>query len=821
MFPENSLTLHRIFPQSGSQNVGFLEPVEEQQLDSLPNQSDLANVLPGARDAGLGEFLSRPLKVFSTTWSATAPVSFNINPIQLFLTSARVANRLTNFKLYKSSFKIKIICNGNSFYMGRALVAWNPLSSEDDYFYYTNADPLITFGHSVRLSQRQHIMIDPSQSAAGEIDIPFIWDSDFFDVPAVSANAARFGSLSCSTLVPLSLITEPTPGSVNPVAITIYVWAENVVMGGLTVEDIAGLVAQSGPDEYSGTVSSLASTISLAASKFVSAPYIGPYAMATSIASGAVASIAKLFGFSKPCMLEDAIPMRPTPVTSMATCVGKDGSVKLTVDPKQEVSIDPRIIGLGAKDDMDIVNIASVRSLVANFNWDYTQIYGTLLYTTLVDPGICYRVSDANKFLYVPACCGATLPFHYWSGSLEFTFEIVATAYHRGRLAFVYDPHRTPLIYETNVAYHNIVDISECRKVTIRIGQSQIESVRNHFQPLTSGEFFSASDRGGHGTVAITPTQILNAGNVGNGVLSVFVVNDLTAPNTTTNGIKVLMYVNACEDFRVYAPNSELYDYSYVYPQSGVEPIKEITTNTECPPYRIDIRSSDPGLAKIYCGENILSIRTILKRYVHYLTHHVTYTAVANLTNFEHAIYPLMYLNAVDTIHSTAVPGPINYVGHSYISYFRAAFTAIRGGTRWKVIPTKPFGPGKLSATLHADAITGLPAEIVINAGANTKPRGHLVANRTTHQGETMTLNPSNPGLEFEVPFYSNKRFIPAASSLETKFAINATGFRVLADINAIGETCSLYVASAEDFGLYHFHGFPTMVCNSSVIPIA
>jgi hypothetical protein len=816
-----------IFPQSGSneENVGFVEPKDEQQIEVFPERNDVARSLPGAADASLGNFLGRPLKVYYTQWTAGAPVSFDINPVALFLNSPRVANRITTFKLMRASFKVKVVCNGNSFYMGRLLVAWNPMSAMDDYFVYNGATDLETFAYSVRLSQRQHIMVDPSQSTGGELTLPFIWPKDFFDIPKITSDSVVFGSLSCTTIVPLSQVTEPVPGTVNPVGITVYAWAEDVELGGLTVEDLTSLSPQSGSDEYSGRVSSLASTVATAAHAFITAPYIGPYAMATSIAAGAIASVAKIFGFSKPNLLEEAVAMRPTAIRSLATCVGQDGAVKLTIDPKQEVTIDPRIMGLGGTDEMDIVNIASIPSLIGKFEWNYTHTYGDLLYASLVDPGICHQISNSDTRLFLPACSGVSLPFTYWSGSMEFTFEIVATAYHRGRLAFVYDPQRSPTTYETNISYNYVVDISECRKFKIRIGPSQTSAIMTRFQPLTSGEFMSIYFRGGHGTVGVTPTQILNAGGVGNGVLSVFTVNDLTAPSTTTTGVQILMYVNACEDFRVYAPNSDLYKYNYIVPQSGIEPISDITTNMECPPETVVVRSSDPGLSQIYIGENILSIRTILKRYVHYMAHQVVPSLFStNLVTFNHAIYPLMYLYARDTIHLNASANGINYVSHSYISYYRAAYTALRGGTRWKVVPTRPpeeSAGGYISASLEKGAVTNLPSEYVILTGVNTTPRSFLLANRSTHQGETLTVCDINPTLEFEVPFYSKSRFAVGSSSDETLNATQAPGYRILSNYSGIGSTCSLYVAAAEDLAMFNFHGFPAMTCNQSLIPLA
>merc|ERR1712127_414048 len=95
-------------------------------------------------------------------------------------------------------------------------------------------------------------------------------------------------------------------GGNDPVTVTIYLWAEDVVLTVPTYSSI--LVSQAGKysntingDEYgSGIISKPAAAIAKAAGALASLPVIGPYMTATQVASGAVANIAKMFGFSRP-----------------------------------------------------------------------------------------------------------------------------------------------------------------------------------------------------------------------------------------------------------------------------------------------------------------------------------------------------------------------------------------------------------------------------------------------------------------------------------------------------------------------------------------
>lgn len=802
-------TYLHIKPESGQheQCVTFSEPTEECTIEEKGSVPDPLRSLKGESDASLAHFLSRPTRVYSADWTTAGSLFSICYPWAVFTGNAKIVNRLTNFKLIRCNLHIKVVLNGNSFYYGRLMVSYHPLYLMDEY-----ASNETSFKDSVRPYQMQHILCDPSQSSGGEMVLPFTWDCDYMDVPNINSNTTNIGALNIRTLVPLAMATETA--ATRPVSVSIYAWAEDVELGGLTSTNASSIIPQSGSDEYTGgPISRIANTVKAIADPLAASPIVGSYARATSVAAGSVAAVAQLFGYSRPTDVEEPSQMKPKPISNLATTMGPDGSTKLTMDPKQEVSIDPAILGSVVKDELSINRIAGIDSLFAQFQWDFSDGTDTMLYNTMVDPCIYYK--DTN--CYLPACCGVTLPFEYWSGSLEYTFEFVCSAYHRGRVAIVYDPHQTPASYTTNVNYQQIVDISECRKFTVRIGNNQPQALRRRYRP---GESDTYLPNGGHGATRITYANITNAGSIGNGTISVFVVNELTSPTNLGTGITVLMSVRACEDFRVYQPGTGIYNFSYVIPESGVEPIKTKTVES-CAKFVVDIKGDTTNSPKVYMGEQILSIRSLLKRYTAYRTYEVSPTVDTNLTRFEHCIYPLHYLYAQETVDSPV----INFVGHTYISYFRCAFATIRGGTRWKIVPLTPPPAGGTTSSIMVmrvdNPVTSQGCtEVVLTAGSSTLPRSGLIAMQKSYGGTVLTCSSVNPCVEFEVPFYSNRRFLVGPSCQETVTGYYAPGFRVLSSYQALGERFQTYVAAAEDFTMAHFIGFPPMVYHS-VIPAA
>eukprot|EP01084_Bolivina_argentea_P113537 202308_1 len=106
---------------------------------------------------------------------------------------------------------------------------------------------------------------------------------------------------------------------------------------------------ESQADEYApnGIISSTSTTVARVAGLLTSAPSIGPYALATQMAASTVSNIARLFGYSRPPVLTDINSYKQMNLGNLANTNVSDAVMKLSLDAKQELSVDPRIMGLG------------------------------------------------------------------------------------------------------------------------------------------------------------------------------------------------------------------------------------------------------------------------------------------------------------------------------------------------------------------------------------------------------------------------------------------------------------------------------------------
>jgi hypothetical protein len=209
-----------------------------------------------------------------------------------------------------------------------------------------------------------------------------------------------------------------------------------------------------------------ASIIEKAAGALVTAPIIGPYMLATQLAASKVAAVARLFGFSRPIDVSPLNALVPRPAGNLTNYNLPDPSTKLSLDIKQELTVDPRITGIGGADELDIRSIAMRESYLTQFTWGTATPTETMLWNCRVNPVL--HDTMISEFHLTPAA-HVSLPFRLWRGSMEFRFQVVSSGFHKGRLAIAYDPNYFQSA-EYNIQYTRIVDISEEKDFTVKIG---------------------------------------------------------------------------------------------------------------------------------------------------------------------------------------------------------------------------------------------------------------------------------------------------------------------------------------------------------------
>jgi hypothetical protein len=633
-------------------------------------------------------------------------------------------------------------------------------------------------------------------------------------------------------------------GATDQVNISVFVWAEDVALSIPTSAEPGSLSPQAGDEYGDGAVSRPMGILARTAGMLTSVPGIGAYAKAAQMGASAMANVAQLFGYARPNDISDIKPLRPAYMGNMANTMIPDSATKLTLDPKQELTVDPKTMGLGSDDEMTVKSIAMRESYYVKFNWPTAAATEDLLWTSRVTPVVWDELSINGQTEYhFPATCFATLPFAKWRGTMKFRFQIVASAYHKGRLKIVYDPY-LQVTNEYNTNFTHIVDLAKQRDFSVDIGWGQPQSFCKTDSPVDSPLPYSTSGPFG------TPST---ANNDFNGYISVYVVNELTTPNSDVNNdIEVNVYVAMCDDFEVVEPTSLLTASLSVFPdaeaaaaQAAAPLEQQMGTESrqgedltqpdgdrnldEDKPQSIPVQETlAPKLSPtdytmdVFYGDPITSFRQVLKRYNFYGTYGPD-SAGSQIVNVTQNNFPLYRGYAADGFYnavSPTDPTPYNYFTNTLLNYITPAFGARRGGIRWKingqdtsrrnleiVVRRLPSGTG-------TQAITRSPYEQLNGFSQNQRANMSTQAMTAGLDGLHASASQQNPVLEYEVPFYDTFRFYPAKrieefeTTPDNLYALHEIQYMVQSIGSAI-TNITTYVSTGEDFMLAFYLGPP------------
>lgn len=821
-------------------------------------------------DVGLENFFSRPLKIYERQWALnTSFTNIILDPWTLFFTNPRVVNRISNFNLLRCKLHIKVVVNGNGFYYGRDLISYKPWPGVDE------VDVSAAQAHpAIQLSQMPHIWIDPTMNKGGEMVLPFFHIHNAINI--VDQGWNEMGRLIITNVVPLSHANGATTG----INYAIFAWAEEVTLavptsvepGSISPQAPAGseirptIRAQnqaghlqkpgvqqtkfnpsgkkkklspkktnliSREDEYKrdGVISKPAATLAKVAGYLENVPILQPYAKATAMAAEGVSKLASLFGYSRPIVLEDLHPMRPQPVGDLCTYNSADNSRKLTVDIKQETTIDTRVMGLQGDDELGVADLAQRESYLTGFTWSQSDATETLLWNCEVSPVLFdhYLVNGADAYEMTPMCWISQL-FHYWRGSIKYRFQVVCSSYHKGRLKIVYDP-KLPTSNEYNTNYTQIVDLAETRDFEIEIGWG------------SEYPYLNTRLMAGFGNSVFSTLPLSTPGsNYTNGIIAVYVVNELTSPKDANDDVGIMVSVSAGDDIEFTMPDALPAQHLNLFPMVTAEnqagqleqpKISDSVAADESQPVSATTEHSvaailpcDDHHDDVFFGDPVVSLRQLLKRYCFVGACPVAKGIVSNTTAYYQTVLhcaDFPYYKGYDPtgIHGTSTLKGFNYTQMTNLNYIVPAFAAWRGGLRHKyAISTPNYKNEVWKAVRLGPSFGGYSESYYLDAlSSQTRSMQALLATQRlvhTQQGAAVTSTAINPWLEFETPYYTTRRFLPGRklqingnnNSYYTGHELHGASVAIEGDMPRYVER---YVAAAEDFQVGFFVAVPVM----------
>lgn len=706
---------------------------------------------------GISNFLSRPVLLDTINWTATTSTVSYISPWTELIANPQYNKKLINFNGLRADVRLRFVLNGTPFHYGRAIAWYLPMTSRDDGSKLTRDSYLnriinhVTGGGVYGI---QHVVLDPTLSTPCEMLIPY--ESSFDYIPfngasTVLSSSKNLGVVGVSVDTALLSASQAVP---EPITIQVYGWFENVVLimptpyesvsaqqlpalERVSIEDF-DIEVQGGEATSKGPITRVASAIAATASVLKQIPFIKPFAMATEIGANAVSGIATIFGFSLPVTVDRYEVVKQHMASNWTYLSGRDTSVKVTLDPLQEVTVDPIAMGLSdPRDQMSYAYLMKIPTLLGRYTWAVGTAEGTTLCTHNVTPART-PCSPSNTFptTFYPSPLNALAHGHrYWVGTLKYRIEVICSAYHKGRIQVRYIPNGLGTLLSTPIpgfglpnAQTFIMDLSVDHKKEFTIGWCQ--EVPNR----VSAPMISSTDAGAP----------MNA-SLCNGLFTVEILTKLTAPATVAP-VKVLIFMEGTDQLRFIEPTN-IY-YSQVQIQGGQSEV--VSTGGDL----VSVHFGGPynlpsNYSQVIHGEQCVSLRSLLKRFVP-VGRFGNSTTGANVLK-EQLLEARVYLDPY--VGTTGTPYYATQYS-TYTDFWRLSYLGSKGGRRYKLLWT----PGSTLANALDPKRCMIYRAPFTDPASNAYPISFSDVSQRCGVGNFL-FNSTNEVVEFEIPDYSRRRY--------------------------------------------------------------
>ncbi len=596
------------------------------------------------------DVLLRPFKVASYTLSngntANTTVATDVDLWTLYLANAAVARKTGNYAGIRSSIKVTIVATFPGACYGSYVFSFVPNGGGGQVTYQSGG----TFSAIAGTDPYQmcngdyYVKIDGEKSEDAVVVLPFLWATDYADLPTGPAGSWLM-QVFCLTPLATAVPSGATTGNVA-------VFVQLMDDCKLITPVYQGKVVKSGAGkEFFSKVSKLA-TLGM----MVPNPVVAE--TSATIASGAAAGAAlcDVFGFTKERNPTQSTAVKQKGISSTANVNGDDASTISALFNDNRISINPSINSkTDGQDELAFGNLFDRWTLLSQFAWSQATATGNSLGTINVAPLFC-AATRPNMHFTTGGYVG--LPFSYWRGDMEYWINISASSLHRGSLQIIYQAVNSAAIAAdaSNVTNNRIIDVTGSMDVMLKVGFADNAPVLQN-EVLYTGLLPAG---------AFTDTQ--------NGTINFLVMNPLRSQNTASN-VTISVFAKCGKNMQFSVPRNGCIhidgtgtqttatDFSAFYSYQGIE--DEVDQQES---YAIVKSSGDYPINDILSGEVIASVRPLLQK-----------PMITNVVFSTTATTPIVPYGGVSNTKAAQ--------RFMYMIHYRILFCCLAASERFKFIP--------------------------------------------------------------------------------------------------------------------------------------
>lgn len=568
---------------------------------------------------GLKEFLAKPIRIATGVFGpGTADLPAHMAEIVLdytnFLATRHVwSDKLVGFLGIRATIVTRLLVNGNPFQQGRLLMSYNPMERETGTNTNIKRDVSLT-----QLTTLPHVELDVSCDTEAVLEIPYINLQTHLNM---FNNSGGWGVLRLDKYIPFNY---GTGSSTCPWEIWASLKDVQLVAPSKTniINDpiLAPLDAQMRTSNMKSNDvkdKEIEEQMSPLAKMFRSvgsvASYVPGVAKLSSLvgkldwASAVNALNPAYFGWSKPVNEMPIMRMNQCTYQGTNTCDGVEQAFQLALATTNKVATMPELGGVDI-DEMSIDYLKQIYAFAGYIEpWTTAQNPDTELYHVDLFPQIfaSYYTNGAAQGLWCPTPMAFVAGcFQYWRGSFKIRLKLAKTSFHSGRLCLTFNPGYTPIVSGGTSSTNPLANTQES------------DYVHREFIDIREGNEFEFV------IPYCSPVPYLQSGQP-MGILQIFVLNPLRAPDTVASSIAIAVEVAAAEDMEFSRPTDPFYK-PCILPGQNLEPLEAQMNSSieQCkkvvakPIGGCSVDSMDTKFAEVCIGEQIKSVKQLCLRTV-------------------------------------------------------------------------------------------------------------------------------------------------------------------------------------------------------------
>jgi len=675
------------------QNQGQTVADEALAMPTDLDQSYLNMSIANDKVHSISSFLQRPVRIFSgqftTSMLQNSPIFTGTFP-DLLLQDPMYNEKVRGFVGLRANVEVTVQVNAQKFQQGRLRLQYLPYHN-----YLIDKGNMVTATLTGRVSS-PGVDLDicggsnpQSRVAQAKFEIPYVSPHTYFNL------ITNYGTMGQITLFVYSPLVS---GSSEANSCEVTIWARFINpqlvfptgaaphFTSSTRRHFAQVLGEAKEIVRTGVVSNTLGTIAETLRTASRIPVLGSYMAIPEWVTNKGIAIAKLFGWSKPTVSMD-VKLRTT--NCMANYNGKDSAHKLALSADNEIDT-PNGIGGTNLDEMALSSIFKIPSFWQQFSWttgDTTT--DQILFVDPVTP-LKYNLipTTTNGVAMTPVGYVANT-FGLWRGSLIYTFKIIKTGFHAGRLRVFFTPYEdisnlvvgTAPIHEIEKNYQMVIDIEESDTFSFKVPY------------VSTKPWFNVTDFGG-----FTGTNLVSTGYV-----VVTVLNELRAVSTVSQSVNILVEISGGDDLTFSLPTAPEFlpgvptnaplemSNDIEYSDGTIERRHEAQVlGTGVEKSRNDAQMLyDPESISIidpvsnwspesHCiGEKVASVRQLLKRSTYIGSVPESRSDLKGAENGD--------VNTLAVVNPYGFNAANDFSGMDYISYFSYIYAFFRGGIRLKI----------------------------------------------------------------------------------------------------------------------------------------